>query len=67
MTLQQSKIYVPRLEISENDSIMVITIDFTDQSFKEIKQVNAFGIERDQKKTFHIIAVECMSFYRNCF
>ena len=45
MTLQQSKIYVPRLEISENDSIMVIMIDFMEKNFKEIKQVNAFGIE----------------------
>ena len=45
VTLEKVKSYMPRLEISKNDSIMLIIIDFSDSNFKEIKQVMAFGIE----------------------
>ena len=45
LTLQQIKGWLPTREISDNDSIMIIIIDFIDQTFKEIRQVNAFGIE----------------------
>ena len=39
------KVLAPNLELSKNDTVMMIMLQFLEPDFKEIKQVKAFGIE----------------------